>query len=327
MILMTALLLSLQTDVSLDGRWRGRELSISGKARGLPEGTALVLRFRKVVVRIEECGGGFVSRPLETAWDRKIPVEKGAFHHREPAGPSVELEVEAVLVLPSGEERTERVRRFRAPPSVESIRELRKGAREMAAAVERVRSLISAPGAARIEEARRSVRTLASSSPLSATADLLESFLSDLERLRESDPAGARPLSSISGEPLTFDGARDRLRWIEEVAERERRLALVREAREVAREILARTESGDVKSWNRASGALDRTLGALVDLARSESDDEFKRLVGGVERLFELAPSAVECPSSVGPEWRELVGRLEREGEALEGQHRAGDSP
>ena len=302
-----------QPDVSAQSRVRreagGTELSISGKARGLPDETVVALRFRPMANRADWTSGEITTRPLDPSWIRFLPLERGAFHHLERLDSPCDVEVEFVLAPPGVEGGAPALRRVFAGASVaERIRALRVDCKKMDGAIEEA-SLQGRPPDA------------PSSGTLSATADLLARFLSDARRLRDLPPekkGSAVALSSITGGPLSGEGQRETLAWIGEVARRERRLVIVGESRRVGQEIVALAGSGETRRWSRSVPSFEKSLQALEEVLREEESDGLKALMADLEMLFNLAPTIVECPASANPEWEKLVRETIQAGALLE---------
>ncbi len=72
---------------------RGYGLQISGRARGLPDGAVIRLRFDRLVNRLE--GRSLTVRPAERSWVRLVPVRNNMFTHREVLAAPVEIRLEA----------------------------------------------------------------------------------------------------------------------------------------------------------------------------------------------------------------------------------------
>src|SRR5438128_11974323 len=93
--------LAAQPEVALEAHARRMgaeyELSISGKSRGIPDGSIASLRFRRMANRVDWAARSIVTQPLDRAWGRFASVERGAFRHRELLDGPGEVEVDVSL--------------------------------------------------------------------------------------------------------------------------------------------------------------------------------------------------------------------------------------
>lgn len=298
--------LALQAEVVLEARSHGREIVLTGKFRGATEPAAAVVRFRRIVRRAEWSTGEVAEVALDRPWERRVAVEKGMFVCRERFDGPGRVEVEAAIAPDGAPSRGA----FRVGTSADAAAEFRREVKRTAALLDEARALLEAesPRPLRLEKAREAAMEAASTGALSATGDQLSLFLSDVERL--AGPSGAaRPLSSVTGGPLTRSVATETLGWIRSLAATERRRVIVDELRELAGEIRSRVAAGDSKAWNRASAGIDRALGGWIAAALEEGTDEVKERAAVVERLFQLAPGMVDNLPSVRSEWDELEKR------------------
>jgi hypothetical protein len=307
---MLAVAVSAQSDLVVQSRTRreagGCELAIAGKARGFPDGTVVTLRFRRMANRADWTSKEIVTGPLDPSWVRCVSLERGAFHLRERLDPPGDVEVEFVLASQGVEDGPPALRQvFHGASVAERIRSLRADAKRMDRAIDEA-------------AAQRRPREKVPSGELTATADLLDLFLSDVERLRDAPPRGAVALSSITGGPLSVAGQRETLEWIGEIARRERRLVIVGELRRVTQEILSLAASGEPRKWSRALPGLEKSLQALEEAVREERSDDLNALTADLEMLFNLAPTIVDCPAAAGPEWEKLIPETVHAGATLE---------
>lgn len=332
LVLCMALAPQSEITVQAHGRRAGEayELAISGKGRSLPDETIVGVRFRRIANRVEWAGRAIETQPLDRAWGRCVALERGAFHLREPlAGPG-EVEITLVFVKPDETASPEAVSGvFRSASVPEVLGALKADAKRMDRALAGARALLDEAASgkgralrARLDRARAAAQEETLSSLLSATAVLADLFLADLDGAVET--AGADALSSISGEPYSFEAARATLEEIAEIFRREKQLVLVRETRWLAREIASRAEAGDGRGWARAQTSLDRALRALHEPVREARSDALKLHLANLEMSFSLAPGMVECPPSVEPEWERLKAELVRDGALLEESLRRG---
>ena len=327
-MLLTAVLAQL-SDVSVQAQGRRAggewELAITGKGRSLPDESVVGLRFRRIVNRAEWPGREIETRALDRAWGRSASVDRGSFHHRERLAAPGPVEVQ--LSLHRNEEAPPetltKILRVASVPDL--LAALRADAKRMGRALEEARALLDEVAAGkgravrdRLDRARAAAQEEASSSLFSATADLLDRFLADL------DGASAERVSAVTGERFGFDAARASLEGIGEIAARERQLALVGEAAWVAHEIARLAESGDARKWARAEPALGKGLKALEETSRAGRSDEMALLLANLEMSYSLASSRLGCTPSDSPEWEKLQHELIRGAALLEESIRDG---
>ncbi len=326
MLLSTALAQLSDVSGQAQGRRAGGEyeLAITGKGRSLPDESVVGLRFRRIVNRAEWPGRDIETRALDRAWGRSASVDRGSFQHRELLAAPGPLELQFTLHRKeeAPPETLTKILRVASVPDL--LAALKADVKGMDRALEEARTLLDevagGKGRAvrnRLDRARAAAQEEASSNLLSATADLLDRFLADL------DGASAERISAVTGERFTCDAARAALGGIREIAARERQLVLVREAAWVAHEIARLAESGDARKWARAELALGKGLKALEETSRAGRSDEMALLLANLEMSYSLASTRLGC-TPFSPEWEKLQHQLIRGATLLEESIRDG---
>jgi hypothetical protein len=228
-----ALLAGPGTDLEFEARslkvGEGIELRVLGRARGLPDGAVVRLRFRRLVNRIE--GGRIVPRPEASSRVRRAGVRREAFSHREVFGAPADVEVEAVFdpaeqALDREAAAATRVVRIGLPSEVAAV--LRREGRALREALAEARL---SGGEGGRERARRRLAGLRGDEPaalFTATADrlaaVLEGFLSSGPREKGAPGFHGRPLGLRPEDlPTALDA-------VGEIFERERVILIAREA-------------------------------------------------------------------------------------------------
>lgn len=270
--LWVALLAGLDFEAGSSRVGEGIELRIRGRARGLPDGAAVRLRFRRIVNRVE--GRRITARPEAFFRVRRAEVRKEWFSHRELFAAPADVEVEAAVdpaerASDQDSAATTRVVRIGSPWDAAPV--LRREIRALEGWLQEAR-LYGGPGGR--ERAIRRLASLREEEPaalFTATVDrlagVLEGFLSTGAREAEAPGFGGRPLGL---RPQDLPGA---LESVAEVFRRERVILLVREAVRVR--------------------GTDRALGVLVSAA--EGDESLQVLLhGSAGEGFERVAAEVE---------------------------------
>lgn len=276
-----------------EGRW---ELAIAGRAKGIPEGGIVTLRFTRYENVVRWKDRAILTEPQGTPWIRKVYAEGGAFSHVESLATPSELQVE-ILFLPDDQEapdlrkqmgldyRPHRVvRSFRAGRAQDTAPQVR---RDHAAFHDRtedarriLRAMVAATDREELSKRKKELEKLLAKvrddrTILTGSARAMGAILQDLYNAvgvmpkSEGEPKNDKgehsggtggTTSSLTGEGLTLEKVAALVDEIRAIADREAALFLFREAAILLAES---AEARKAKDWPRRKAVLEKDVSAV----------------------------------------------------------------
>lgn len=316
-------LLAQDPELGLDARSRRAgtewELTLAGTLRGAADGASVGLRFHRVTRRANWEDRSIETAPSDDGPGRAATLERGRFAHVERFDAPGEVEVR--VLLDAGEVR--RSVRVGTPGDVAgsvhaASKRIDDALRDLAALAE-----LAGRGAEKrelrrsLDRAAESARKASDSPGLPAAAGALRSLAADVEAavaaMLEDRPL-CRWISNLSGQSFCLEDAPAFIEGIEELASRERGLALLGELEAARRAAVDAVFASDRKRWNRGLHAARQAIEAL----RRAADERLAGVVDGTEALLGLGESAMACEGGTDPEFRERHEALTAACEALE---------
>lgn len=318
-------------DVAVTGHGRRTggeyELTVTGKGKGLKDQETVSLRIRRVANRLTWEDGSLVTAPVGDESACLATVEKNAFVHRERFPVAGEVEVQI------GEHR----RVFRVSTGVEEAFAIGSGARRFDSALRGARLMVGDLEAMReemcpalrkqsqvqkrIEWRKNAYRQEIADAFLTASAHALTLLMADLEAAQELERTGKNAtslVSTLTGDPFSWDEVRSQIDAIEAVSLRERALLIVRSAGAMAREIAAGVRAGQAGPWGRSEKEFTRTIETLRDVDQATrtgplAEPYGARVEGAIDALLaqvreylQAGAACIQCVKSEDGEFAQL---------------------
>jgi hypothetical protein len=326
-------LLAQDAELGLDARTRRvgaeYELTITGRVRGQAEGATVGLRFHRITRRANWEDRTIETAPSEEGPGRAALVEEGRFAHVERFDAPGDVEVR--FLVDGAEAPLRRVLRVGSPGDVvgavnAASKRIDDAARDLVALVDAAERCPEdgTPEAKRKQELRRrlakameSAGRAADSAALPAAAGVLRALAADVEAAvvaRLEDRPLCRWISNLSGQSFCLDDARAYLEGVEDLASRERSLALLGELESSRAAAADAVFASDKRRWNRAVHAARQAL----DAVRRAADRRLADLPAEVEEFLHVAEAAMACEGAVEVDFRDRHEALAAKAAGLE---------
>jgi hypothetical protein len=268
---LAAVLLCQDPEVSVRVRRQGGEYDLTLTGKALTEESIVRLTFQRRINRMDWTSGVIETVALDSGSERCAVVEDGRFVHKERFTTAGEFEVRIVIQREDGEDSRGDYsfrRIVRIGSAAEGAVEILEAARKMDSALAAGHALLD--GVPSLRGVRR-CRGLIAEGTLSASAGAFLLLLEDSERALEMDRSVL--ISALTGEPFSWEKAREALVAVEALSLRERGLLFVREVDALRHEAVSDRgflraigvlREMEEESRSRMSGSGTATLGGLL---------------------------------------------------------------